>query len=141
MIYFTFFSGTRLAQRVTPAVTRLTVYRWLHIPVSNPLPQTPCGTFVDIENAFFWKTCSTSSPSVNQVDGLPLVAHNERGGDNSQSWIKHIYGMEGVQTRRAPDPSIRSQPECLQTQIRYQGNFLLQRRNQRITLKTRFTGA
>ena len=42
-----------------------------------------------------------------------------------------------LETRRAPDASIRSQPECLQTQIRYQGNFLLQRRHQRITLKSR----
>ena len=44
-----------------------------------------------------------------------------------------------LETRRAPDPSVRSQPECLQTQIRYQGNFLSQGRNQRITLKSRFT--
>ena len=42
--------------------------------------------------------------------------------------------------RRAPDPSVRSQPERLQTQIRYQGNSLLQRRNQRMTLKSRSAG-
>ena len=44
------------------------------------------------------------------------------------------------ETCRAPDPSVRSQPECLQTQIRYQGNFLLQRRHQRITLKSTSAG-
>ena len=44
-------------------------------------------------------------------------------------------GGFGLETCRAPDPSIRSQPECVQTQIRYQGNFMPQRRNQRITLK------
>ena len=49
-------------------------------------------------------------------------------------------GGIGSETCRAPDPSIRSQPECLQTQIRYQGNFLPQRRNQRITLKSRSAG-
>ena len=49
-------------------------------------------------------------------------------------------GGFGSETCRAPDPSIRSQPECLQTQIRYQGNFLPQRRHQRITLKSRSTG-
>ena len=49
-------------------------------------------------------------------------------------------GGFGLETRRAPDPSIRSQPECLQTQIRYQGNFLPQRRHQRITLKGRSAG-
>ena len=44
-----------------------------------------------------------------------------------------------LETCRAQAPFVRSQPECIQTQIRYQGDFLPQRRHQRITLKSRST--
>ena len=60
------------AVRVPPAVTWLTVYRWLHIPVSNPLPQTPVYTFLVVGHAFLGVRVT---PSGNMVDGLPLVAH------------------------------------------------------------------
>ena len=49
-------------------------------------------------------------------------------------------GGIGPDTCRARALSVRSQPGCLRTQIRYQGKFLPQRRHQRITLKSASTG-
>ena len=43
----------------------------------------------------FKRTCSTSPPSGNQVDGLPLVAHNERRGHNRRSEVKTIWAESG----------------------------------------------
>ena len=43
----------------------------------------------------FWRTCSTRPPSGNQVDGLPLVPHNECRGNNRRFGIKHIWAESG----------------------------------------------
>ena len=61
-------------------------------------------------------------------------------GKQPAVWFQNYMGGIGSETCRAQALFVRSQPECLQTQIRYQGNFLPQRRHQRITLKSRSAG-
>ena len=47
-------SSCKLALRVPPAVTRLTVYRWLHIPAQNTWPGGPAGNELVKIYLFLW---------------------------------------------------------------------------------------
>ena len=50
-----------LAQRVTPAVTRLTVYRWLHIHTQSLGPRDLAGTF---DGLFGFQSLNARDPQV-----------------------------------------------------------------------------
>ena len=55
--------------------------------------------------------CSTSPPSGNQVDGLPLVAHNAPMGRTGALGTKTMYGNDGLQSRNYEDHAIHSMLE------------------------------
>ena len=56
--------GSELALRVTPAVTRLTVYRWLHI-MRPGRKAGPCGPKLCVANAGSNEMCSGSNCQIS----------------------------------------------------------------------------